>query len=71
MKKYYRVYYNSKSDYPFVWSVDEGTSDTEINYRGVVIRAPSITIFNQYGQPHGWLSVCGELEVAADWAIIK
>lgn len=71
MIKCYRVYYNSKSDYPFVWSVDEGTSATEINYRGVIIKTFSITIFNPYDQPHGWLSVCGELEVADDWAIIK
>lgn len=31
----YRVYYNRRSDYPFIWSVDEGTQETEQNVKSV------------------------------------
>jgi hypothetical protein len=26
----YRVYYNRHSDYPYIWSIDAGTIDTEV-----------------------------------------
>jgi hypothetical protein len=28
-KQRFRVYYNKSADYPFVWSFDKGSSDTE------------------------------------------
>ena len=29
----YRVYFNRRSEAPFVWSIDEGSADTEITVR--------------------------------------
>jgi hypothetical protein len=31
----YRVYYNRHSDYPYIWSIDQGTQDTEINVTAI------------------------------------
>lgn len=33
----YRIYYNRHKDYPFVWSIDEGSQDTEINLIDVIL----------------------------------
>jgi hypothetical protein len=30
----YRIYYNRASDWPQIWSVDEGSQATEINVQG-------------------------------------
>lgn len=37
--KTYRVYFNKKSEWPLVWSIDEGDQDTEINVKEVTIIA--------------------------------
>lgn len=31
----YRVYYNKSSEYPWVWSIDSGTQDTEVKVKGI------------------------------------
>lgn len=31
----YRVYYNRHSDYPFIWSIDAGTLETEVRVKSV------------------------------------
>jgi len=57
----YRVYFHKKENAPQVWSVDEGTQDTEIHVQHVhfvncyVYTAQNRD--NQPGQPSGWLEV--------------
>lgn len=31
----YRVYYNKSSEYPFIWSIDAGSLDTEVKVKSV------------------------------------
>lgn len=54
----YRVYYNNSTD-PQRWSVDEGTSETEITVRGVSFeRVKAIASVNDDGsEPRAWFQV--------------
>jgi len=38
----YRVYFNRKSEFPQVWSIDEGTQESEINVSNVEVYVPII-----------------------------
>lgn len=31
----YRVYYNKSSEFPYVWSIDSGSLDTEVKVKGI------------------------------------
>lgn len=45
----FRVYYNRRSDYPFIWSVDEGTQETEVNVTDVELtRVSAKTRFDRH-----------------------
>lgn len=54
----YRVYYNNSTD-PQRWSVDEGTSETEITVRGVSFeRVEAVSMTRDDGpEPRAWFQV--------------
>lgn len=73
----YRVYFNRTSDAPLVWSVDEGTQETEQNFESVTILNANVTsrwnpqeTVNQF-RPKAWLEVEGTLHVANGVAVIE
>ena len=62
----YRLYFNRCEDFPQIWSIDQGTTETEINvvdYRteGHVRvcggRAPDFAAVNGQREPKAWASV--------------
>lgn len=56
----YRVYYNRSEDAPQVWSIDMGSTGSEVNVQWVQVRAQSITRYNakaKYPEPRAWLDV--------------
>ena len=72
----YRVYFNRCDDWPQVWSVNEGTSETEITVIG--IRAEGCVVFSSYdanataGQPKAWLNVeAASLRIEGGCAIFR
>lgn len=75
----YRVYYNRAVDWPQVWSVDEGSQETEINVVGIrllsaVAESKEIAPADREGKdpakvPFGWLEVtCSEMRLVGGWA---
>lgn len=70
----YRVYFNRHADAPLVWSVDEGTQETEINVRRVVLRGIyGRTVYgvgDNTDSPSVWLEIQGKLEVIDSIAYI-
>jgi hypothetical protein len=78
MEKLYRVYYNRSSDAPLVWSVDEGTQETEINVARVSLHFCDVETIvnlketvNPDETPKAWLQVRGVLRVEGGTAIIE
>lgn len=74
MKKY-RVYFNRHNEFPQVWSVDEGDTETEINVREVVlIDVRAITKYDPNGDnintPKAFFEVHGVLEIRGGVAYI-
>lgn len=82
MKDTWRIYYDRRDDDGKVWwSIDNGTTATEIkvswfvlNVAGVLSRAPETHV---KGDPSGWIEVYGEIhfrdggvtEMATPWAV--
>jgi hypothetical protein len=70
----YRVYFNRFNEYPWVWSVDNGTQDTEVNVMAVIILPPCVTTSHCLDEPPNddspvaWIEVSGELEIVKDIA---
>jgi hypothetical protein len=74
MSKSYRVYFNRCEDTPQVWSVDEGTTDTEINVRAVFLgnRVESGQDLSAvYPEPKAWMVVHGDLVINGGVAVIE
>lgn len=81
--KAYRIYFNRKEDYPCIWSVDEGTAESEIRVRGVVImdglssytsstiglRPPAGSDLKN--EPSAWIEVHGFLMIGNGVAIFS
>jgi hypothetical protein len=73
----YRVYFNKIEEAPQIWSVDEGTTASEINVRGVDIRitqGAAITYQNlaaEPPEPKAWIEVEGLLTIANGFALIR
>lgn len=78
----FRIYFNKKEDYPCIWSVDEGTSESEIRVQGVVI-SDGLFVFTQHtdglkppagldpkNEPSAWVEVHGVLTVENGVALI-
>jgi hypothetical protein len=59
----HRVYFNRKADYPLVWSVDEGTQETEQTVREVNFRGTyGVTAMGKgdnENSPTVWIAVYG------------
>lgn len=72
----YRVYFNRCPDFPQMWSVDEGTQDTEINVlgfrltRGVTAESRSHRCEDK-NVPTGWLEVNGTLHLEGGIAVFR
>lgn len=70
----YRVYYNRSLDYPFSWSIDEGTQESEVLVLAVIILPSCVTTTHCLNEkpnpdsPVAWLEVCGDLEIVNDIA---
>jgi hypothetical protein len=70
----YRIYYNRSEDWPYVWSLDEGTSETEQTVMAVIILPPCVTSTHYTGktrnpdEPVAWLEIAGNLEIKDDVA---
>lgn len=69
----YRIYYNTASDWPQCWSIDEGDQSSEINVIGIDIgicpwRTNQLPDKARDGAdpkkvPTAWIEVTGRLEV--------
>lgn len=70
IKGIWRVYYNMRSDWPFVFSIDDGDAEKEGNFTGVVINGHGVMKFDNSKQPHCWLEVEGEMVVDKTVAVI-
>lgn len=70
----YRIYFNTAEEAPFVWSVDEGTQESEQTVLAVIVLPPCVTTTHYSGEkrntltPIAWLEVSGELEIKDDVA---
>lgn len=58
-----RVYYNIKTEFPFIWSVDDGHTDNEYKVRNVDLAIPGFHTRNgdvmDSVQPKVWLEHVG------------
>ena len=70
----YRIYFNRRSDAPLVWSVDEGSQETEINVSRVEILTPIKSFYNgktpNPDSPVAWFETDGILARVNDVAFI-
>ncbi len=74
--KIYRAYFNRHADWPFVWSVDEGSLDTEIKVKEIVNNgAESISVYDHevaigdQEKPRVWFQFsCAKLSILHDVA---
>ena len=74
MKRRYRLYFNRAESAPQVWSVDEGSTKSEINVQNLIIQAHAKGYFNQdaeYPEPKAWLEVVASLTIQAGNAVLK
>ncbi len=39
----YRIYYNRTAEYPLIWSIDQGTQETEINVKAIKLHRCNLT----------------------------
>lgn len=61
----FRVYFNRKREAPQVWSIDEGSQESEVNLQAFVI-GPGCTAISHYnGQPPNEDSPSAWIEVQA------
>jgi hypothetical protein len=70
----FRVYYNKHDEYPFIWSVDKGTVESERKFQQVTVdvsmRGRSRTTSDNRNEPKAWLEGEGELRQAGDTCVI-
>ncbi len=71
----FRIYFNRHSDFPLVWSVDQGDQSTEINVKRVVTRGVRTYtdggVGDNVNSPTVWIVVeGGNLQVIEDIAYI-
>jgi hypothetical protein len=76
--KRYRVYYNRMAEFPLLWSIDEGTVDTERKFVAVHMysveaetRVDVRVLHSDLTHPRVWLEVQGSLAVSSSVAIIR
>lgn len=62
----FRAYFNRKREFPQIWSIDEGSQDSEVNVREFFI-APGCMVHSRYdGTPVNDNSPSAWLEIHAD-----
>lgn len=70
----WRVYWNSKREYPKVWSIDRGTVESEIKLEAVTIqcacRAQVDMMADNTVSPQGWIEGIGEVRIYDDKAAL-
>lgn len=81
MTKTYRVYFNRKSEWPTIWSIDEGAQTSEINVQGFVledVRAEShnlpeeqLVSANHLNTPAAWITVTATLHIESGIAYFR
>ena len=71
----YRVYFNRWNEFPNIWSVDQGTQETEITVAQVQMEGVSARTMTGKGDnvnsPSAWIEVCGRLTVSDGTATIR
>jgi hypothetical protein len=72
---HFRVYYNKRDEYPFIWSVDRGTADTERKFQHIVVEVPlhgaaNINADNR-NEPKAWLHGEGTIIQSGDMCLVK
>lgn len=69
------MYFNRSSDYPQVWSIDEGSHASEVNVQFIRLRVlPVASKYNadaEYPEPKAWFEVNGTLRIEGGVAIIE
>lgn len=70
IKGTWRVYFNIGSEYPFVFSVDDGDTEKEGKFTAVAVHGAAVMKYDASRQPHCWLEVPGEMVVDKTTAII-
>jgi hypothetical protein len=65
MQKRFRVYFNRKREAPQVWSIDEGSQDSEVNLTAFVIGPGCISTSRYSGEPANDDSPSAWIEVLA------
>jgi hypothetical protein len=71
MNRKFRVYFNRHSEFPQIWSVDEGTQESEINVIGFVIHRGCYLESRYNGDKPNDDSPCAWIEVQANDYYIK
>jgi hypothetical protein len=75
--KLYRVYFNRLNEAPQVWSVDEGTQDSEINVTAVTLvdcfaeTKVDLGETDTENRPKAWIEVRGSMVIVGGVAIIR
>lgn len=71
----YRVYFNRWNEYPNIWSVDQGTQETEVTVSQVHMEGVSAKTMTGNGDnvnsPSAWIEVRGRLTVSEGTATIR
>jgi hypothetical protein len=62
--KTYRIYFNAHEEAPLVWSVDEGSLDTERKVTKVNVMVTSHTVHTEGEEPRAFLVARGRLVIS-------
>lgn len=69
------MYFNRSSDFPQVWSVDQGSHASEINVQFIKLSVlPIVSGYNpnaEYPEPKAWFEVDGTLRIEGGTAIVE
>jgi hypothetical protein len=63
IKGVWRVYYNDTREAPLIWSIDDGDPGHEGKFSKVELYGKAETTFDIGRQPHGWITIAGELVI--------
>jgi len=71
---HFRVYFNNQHDFPFIWSVDRGTAETERKFQQVSIAVPvhgsANMNANNRTEPKAWMEGEGRVKQMGDMCLI-
>lgn len=70
----FRVYYNKRDEFPYVWSVDMGTAESERKFQqvsiAVSVRGSANLRSDNRTEPRAWLEGEGEVKQMGDMCLI-